>query len=115
MNIYHDKQKIRSFINYRRALVFVVYKDKGSLICKTRHFSGIKTIAHVKVANATQYQLELAVSEGKAKVVAVSGHTIIELAETEYFQQKTITLAPGRYRIRVVGIDTGINLTIASV
>ncbi len=114
-NIYHDDVKIKSVFNYRRALVFICYKNIAGLTCKTRQFTGAVTIARFKLKQEKRVQIELTVNDGKAKLVAVKDGMLSVLMEAENYQHKTITLNSGKYRLRVVAVDATFTLTMTNV
>ena len=110
--IYYDNKKLTSLINRKRAIVFMVKYKQNSLLCKTKKFSGVRTIGRVKCKESQSFFLDLKISQGQAKVILIKDKKVYPLIEGSYQGRLSTVLAEGKYRIRIAGISANLNFVI---
>lgn len=104
-NLYYDDKRLLSIFNYRKALIFLAYRQGNQLICKAKGFSGVVTIMRWRLKDAARLSASLRVKRGKVRLFIVDGKEIIPLLETDADQESSQFFDPGKYRVRIAAID----------
>jgi len=115
MDFYDNEKEIAGLINYQVTRILVVTLFNGELKGKAKGFSGIKTIANLRVKENQSFDIDFDVNAGKAKMVAVKKKEIIVLAENHFTGQLTTHLPKGFCRIRLVGEDADVKIKLRRI
>lgn len=111
-NIFNDDRKIRSIINYRVALMMFANIRRGIYTIKTLNFSGVVTLKKLNISDIQTFDIDVASIRGRIKLVAINKEEMIELLDTDQIAKKTVTLDKGKYRLRIIGCDTDVEIKI---
>ena len=113
-----EEKRIIGKLNYSKALVFLTsysYKTK-TLCCKTKKFTGVKTVLLLKCSEYQEFKLNFKILNGKAKIVAVNKHKrIITLAEEDFNDVFKTDFQKGFYRIRLIGENADVQFELQKI
>ncbi|MCX5775209.1 MAG: hypothetical protein NTV44_02455, partial [Firmicutes bacterium] len=98
MDYYDSEKEISGLINYRVCLVMISTLFNGELKCTAKKYSGIKTIALLRVKENQRFEVEINVTAGKAKLVAIKNREIILLGENHFAGPIATQLSKGLCR-----------------
>ncbi len=111
-DLYDDEKRIAGAVNHVMALVFLGSQVGKEFRFKVKKFTGVKTIGQFRVAEdkTETFNVSMAVTEGKAKLVFVNENGIKTLVENSFVGEKGIYLPKGMTRVRLVGSHASFEL-----
>ena len=110
--VYNDDAMIAT-CNSSKRIGSVESSVNGSYNLSCSSLSGVYTIKSITVNENTSANLKLEVSEGKCKVVLIKSTDVYTLKEGSYDGALDFTDIPnGSYKLKVVGVDAHIKLTL---
>ena len=97
MDITAYEKQLKSVWNRKSALTFIGYVKQKNYFLSFSHFSGVSTLCRIYRKTPFLITVSFEISSGEAALVAVQSNQItrLEIGRNE--------LAPGKYRIRIVG------------
>lgn len=115
MDYYDSEKEIVGLINYRVCLMMIATFFNGELHCTAKKFSGVKTILLLRVKENQRFDVNINVTTGKAKLVAIKNREIILLGENHFVGPIATQLHKGFCRIRIVGEDADVELKLRRI
>ncbi len=111
-NIYDNEKKLASLINFKKALLYIVKASKNGLTCKTKKFTGVRTLGRINLVKNKELKVKLDVIVGDAKIILVSkDRKVYKICENSFEGSINNNLI-GKFRVRIVGKNADLKLTL---
>jgi hypothetical protein len=111
-----DERKIRRFFNHYACRTFVGTAGAGTLSAHFTHFRGYRKLGHLRFKEQREDAFTLMVmpEAGQFLLLALPANRppLILYSTNPAYPLATLPLAPGRYRIVVVGRDASASLLL---
>ena len=111
-DVYNDEKKLVSILNRKSALVFYARSKDKTLYCKTKKFTGVRTICRINCEENQKFYINFKTSNGKGKILLIKDKKIYQLVENDFEGNFSTDLKPGKYRLRLVGNNVDLKIEL---
>ncbi len=110
-------QKVKSKINYKKALVFIVtrkLRDK-SYKGRIKKFTGYANIGRFKINEMQNLHINFEILEGQAALVAIQNDDIKIITQENFNSYVTLPFKKGYMRLRLIGDQAHVQFLIKKI